>query len=190
MSNHQRKNKKVPGSVRKPTNDRVILVKSSIKGRTGSVFFSYPAYVGKVKESSQELMEFTQDQIANKQLIFKILETTNIYNSVVNSCKNAGLYLVDSGRDWNILFAGYIKGEFLREVDKHQRINHFPSSYEIGRKDRMWMNVARMKRKFGADFNICPNTYVLPNDYRRFQIDFKTKENSKAMWIMKPAASS
>lgn len=58
--------------------------------------------------------------------MFKIVETTNIYNSVVNSCKNAGMYLVDSGRDWNVLFTGFIRGESLKEVHKYQRINHFP----------------------------------------------------------------
>lgn len=154
MRNHQRKNKKVPGSVRKPTNDKVVLMKSSLKGRPDAVFFSYPAYVGKTKESSLALKECTQEQLGSKQLIFKIAESTNIYNSVVNSCKNAGMYLVDSGKDWNILFTGYIRSEALREVHKYQRINHFPCSYELGRKDRMWKNVSRMKRKFGADYNI------------------------------------
>lgn len=190
MRSHQRKNKKIPGSVRKPTKDLVVLCKSSLKGRPDFVFFSYPAYVGKEKEAQTTLKEVMQENIANKQLVFKISETTNIYNSVVNSCKNAGLYLVDSGRDWNLLFTGFVRGESLREVHKYQRINHFPCSYEIGRKDRMWKNIARMKRKFGVDYNICPNTYVLPTDYRRFQCDFKLKENSKAMWIMKPCASS
>lgn len=154
MRNHQRKNKKVPGSVRKPTNDKVVLMKSNIKGKPDAVFFSYPGYVGKAKESSLALKECTQEQLGSKQLIFKIAESTNIYNSVVNSCKNAGMYLVDSGKDWNLLFTGYIRSEALREVNKYQRINHFPGSYELGRKDRMWKNISRMKRKFGVDYNI------------------------------------
>ena len=52
MKGHLRKSKKVPGSVRKPTNDNVTLVQSSIKGRPDCAFFSYPAYVGKQKETS------------------------------------------------------------------------------------------------------------------------------------------
>lgn len=104
MLSHQRKNKKIPGSVRKPTAEFVKLMKSSIKGRPDIVFFDYPKYVGKKKETQLKVTEVDQTAIANSQVIFKILETTNIYNSVVNSCKNAGLYLVDSGRDWNLLF--------------------------------------------------------------------------------------
>jgi len=194
MRGHLRKNKKVPGSVRKPTNDNVTLVQSSIKGRPDCALFSYPAYVGKQKETSLNVKLVTQDQLGSKHLVFKIAETTNIYNSVVNSCKNAGLHLSESGKDWNILFTGYVRdlqsgskiGDSLRDMHKYQRVNHFPCSYEIGRKDKIWKNIARMKRKYGADYNICPVTYVLPTDYRRFCVDHKTKENSKSMWIMKP----
>jgi hypothetical protein len=154
MKNHQRKNKKVPGSVRKPTNDTVVFVKSPYKSRLDVAFFSYPAYVGFDKESNTGIKKTTQEQITNKQLVFKIAETTNIYNSVVNSCKNAGFHLTDSGRDWNLLFCGFLRAEFLREVHKYQRINHFPCSYELGRKDRMWKNLSKMKRQFGSDYNI------------------------------------
>ena len=116
----------MPGSVRKPTNDNVVLVKSQFKGRPDAAFFSYPSYVGVTKTIDAELKLITQDKINNKQLVFKIAETTNIYNSVVNSCKNAGFYLTDSGREWNLLLCGYVKPDFLREVHKYQRINHFP----------------------------------------------------------------
>ena len=54
----------------------------------------------------------------------------------------------------------------------------------------MYKNIAKMKRQYGADYNICPNTYVLPTDYRRFITDFKAKEYAKSMWIMKPCAQS
>lgn len=104
MRAHIRKNKKVPGSVKKPTKDTICMLKSSVKGRPDVVFFSYPAYVKKEKEANTKIVEYEQGYFKNKQIVFKIAETTNIYNSVVNSCKNAGFYLVDSGRNWNILF--------------------------------------------------------------------------------------
>ena len=172
------------------TNEKVVLLQSWIKSRPWVVFFSYPAYVLKEKVAKSELRECSQEELSNFQLVFKITETTNIYNSVVNSWKNAGFYLVDSGRDWNILFTGYIRPEALKDVNKHQRINHFPWSYELGRKDRLWKNVAKMKRKFEGEYNIWPPTYIFPIDYKRFIADFKMKENAKAMWIIKPASSS
>jgi len=50
-------------------------------------------------------------------LVFKIAEGTNIYNSLVNSCKNAGMILHDEDDEWNLLWAGYASNETLRDMD-------------------------------------------------------------------------
>lgn len=42
--------------------------------------------------------------------------------------------------DWNVLFTGALKEETLRQLKTKQKINHFPMSYNIGRKDAMWKN--------------------------------------------------
>ena len=39
---------------------------------------------------------------------------------------------------------------------------------QIGRKDNMWRNVSRLRRLHNVDFDICPQTYVLPEDFARF----------------------
>ena len=46
----------------------------------------------------------------------------------------------------------------------------------------------RMKRKFGEDYNICPLTFILPEDYSRLCVE--RDSDAKALWIMKPVASS
>jgi hypothetical protein len=78
-----------------------------------------------------------------------------VYNAVVNSFKNAGFKMTAMG-GWNALWCGYIKAEFLRGLESYQKLNHFPGTYEVGRKDNMWRNISRMKRLFGNDFNIAP----------------------------------
>jgi len=45
-----------------------------------------------------------------------------------------------------------------------------------------------MKRKFGDDYDICPPTYILPEDYTRLTIE--KDQDPKALWIMKPVASA
>jgi tubulin polyglutamylase TTLL4 len=50
--------------------------------------------------------------------------------------------------------------------------------------------VSKMRRQFGMEYEICPSTYVFPEDYKRFITDRDNTDNSKAMWIMKPSASS
>lgn len=190
MSRHARRNKKIPGSVRKPTNTTITIIKSPIEGGSENIFFNYPKYVGEDKDYNGKLVQYDQKDMKKCKLVLKISESTHIYNSVVNSCKNAGFYLTDVGKDWNLLWTSSSKTEVLRTMNKFQRMNHFPSGYQLGRKDLMWKNISRQKRQFGSEYNICPKTYIFPHDYRRFIIDAKSKDNKKAYYIMKPVASS
>ena len=45
-----------------------------------------------------------------------------------------------------------------------------------------------MRRNFGKEYEICPMTYVLPEDYKRFLYDREYDANGQ--WIIKPAAGS
>lgn len=138
MSRHVRRHKKIPGSVRKPTNKTIVLHQCPIEGGNDTIYFEYPPYVGKAKESKGKLAKYTQDEMTRCRLVLKIAESTHIYNSVVNSCKNAGFYLTDVGKDWNLLWTGGTKTDDLRYMNKFQKMNHFPGSYQLGRKDLMW----------------------------------------------------
>lgn len=46
--------------------------------------------------------------------------------------------------------------------------------------------MSRMKRGFGAEYDFCPTTYILPEDYQRFAVD----RDNYPIWIMKPNALS
>lgn len=54
----------------------------------------------------------------------------------------------------------------------------------------MWKNIQRMKRNFPSDYDICPTTYLLPEEYKKLVSDRESDNNSKALYIMKPNASS
>ena len=67
---------------------------------------------------------------ANMALGFKVHETTNVYNSVVNTMKTAGIPIMPPNtRQWNVIWVGICKEQMLKEATKFQRINHFPNSY-------------------------------------------------------------
>ena len=53
----------------------------------------------------------------------------------------------------------------------------------------MWRNIQRMRRLHGKAFDICPQTYIFPEDYKRWTIDREAAQ-FKNLYIMKPAASS
>lgn len=177
--------------MRKPTNNNVVIHRAPLEGASETIFFNYPKYVGKSKDVMGKVESYKQSDLGkSNRLILKIVETTNIYNSLVNSCKNAGFYLTDSGKDWNLCWSGNSKLDFLQYMNKFQKLNHFPGSYHLGRKDLMWKNISKMKRQFGDDYDICPKTYLLPHDYQRFVSETKSKDISKNYYIMKPVASS
>lgn len=70
----------------------------------------------------------------------------------------------------------------------HQRVNHFPRSYELTRKDRLYKNIEKVQRLKGMKhFDFIPQTFVLPGDYREL---CTTHHRLRGPWIVKPVASS
>jgi hypothetical protein len=84
-----------------------------------------------------------------------------------------------------------------------QKINHFPLSYELTRKDRLAVNIKKMQAKYSKTyFNFIPETFVIPEQYEEFeeafnQINLKMsrqhavhksiqKVTKNNMWIVKP----
>ena len=66
------------------------------------------------------------------------------------------------------------------------QLNHFPGSFQIGRKDRLWRNLSRLQLQFGkAEFNFFPQTYVLPCDLKQLKRAWD-EGNAKQKWIIKP----
>ena len=48
----------------------------------------------------------------------------------------------------------------------------------MGRKDNLWMNLSKMKRKHPKDYDFIPNTYLLAYDYDRYIIIFLMIDSS------------
>ena len=78
-----------------------------------------------------------------------------------------------------------------------QKCNHFPASFELGRKDNLARNLARMKRTHGAPhFDFIPESYLLPahynllaNEFEHFQAD-RSNKKEQLQFIVKPKANS
>jgi tubulin polyglutamylase TTLL5 len=102
--------------------------------------------------------------IDNCELLYKILKgDTKLVRSV---CELNGMNFTES-HEWNLLWATSSCKTYLYEgLNEYQRVNHFPMSYEITRKDRLCFNYVKMQEKFGADnYDFVPETYILPNEY-------------------------
>ena len=104
-------------------------------------------------------------------------------------------FVYTESHDWNVLWIAAAGKPYLYEgLNEFQKINHFPSSYEITRKDKLWINMLRMQEKFGKrNFYITPDTFLLPDEFADFFAEFhqvKNTEGRKSLWISKPWASS
>ncbi|XP_061172530.1 tubulin polyglutamylase TTLL5-like isoform X1 [Saccostrea echinata] len=91
--------------------------------------------------------------------------------------------------DYNIIWTGgHLKPFTLRSLTEFQKVNHFPRSYEITRKDRLFKNIQRMQQIKGfKHFDIIPQSFILPSEYQDFCASFLRE---KGLWIVKPVASS
>ncbi|XP_054597553.2 tubulin polyglutamylase TTLL5 isoform X2 [Nothobranchius furzeri] len=94
-----------------------------------------------------------------------------------------------NSNDFNLMWTGsHLKPYVLRSLQDYQKVNHFPRSYELTRKDRLYKNIQRMQQTHGfKNFHIIPQTFVLPSENQEFRNCFA---KDKGPWIIKPVASS
>jgi len=87
--------KKRLSSLIKPVSEMILLQKSIYEGRPMTVFFQYPDYWGFVRQK-ENIVQYTQDEFRKQgfSLSFRVTGSTHVYNSVVNSMKNAGFAMI------------------------------------------------------------------------------------------------
>nr|XP_057947118.1 tubulin polyglutamylase TTLL5 isoform X2 [Doryrhamphus excisus] len=125
---------------------------------------------------------------ARYNMAFKIVRTES--RLVRGILTNHGFHEVNANsNDFNLMWTGsHLKPYLLRSLQDFQKVNHFPRSYELTRKDRLYKNIQRMQEAHGfRNFHIVPQTFVLPSEYQEFCSCY-TKD--KGPWIIKPVASS
>ena len=164
----------------------VYLLSPIYSNRSPTVLFDYPPQCQKQSRKSNRVVLQT-DINESKPLFYKISDSVHTYNCMVNALANAGFTPI-MGKGYNFKASGVPHPKVLRKFNQFQKTNHFPGIWQIGRKDNLWRNVYRMRRKHGQDYEICPKTYILPEDYSRLQAELE--ENPKSLWILKPSASS
>lgn len=70
------------------------------------------------------------------------------------------------------------------------QLNHFPGTFQIGRKDRLWRNLSKMQGRFGKqEFSFFPRTFVLPQDIKLLRKAWEDG-GSRQKWIIKPVCGT
>lgn len=94
------------------------------------------------------------------------------------------------GKEWLVMWSGpRMRDKEYQGLHELQRVNHFPGSTELTRKDRICVHFERMAKRFGREgFDFLPETYVLPKQMDEFLAVHEAKPDH--IWIVKPNASS
>ena len=171
------------GNALRAHNPIMRIMPSPVPGRSGTVSIAYPPYINKKRKEEPG----AQDR-ETSGLYFKIGPKVHEYNCVRNSWLRAGFVRTSS---WNKC-AGYwgrhCSASAFRNLNRWQKVNHFPGSWTLGRKDRLGRIMGRMRRIHGTDFNIHAETMVMPMDRRKLSNLISVEP--RALWIIKPASSS
>jgi len=122
------------------------------------------------------------------KLMVKMTSTTG---QIVEAILKAQGFVSTDGA-CNVLWTGgHLKNEEIKELklNPYQKINHFPRTVDITRKDKLYQQMKRMQDTYGMEYGFIPRTFILPTER---EAAIKAIENSglEDNWILKPVGSS
>lgn len=85
---------------------------------------------------------------------------------------------------------GYVSHGFAKALKNSQKVNHFPGSWVLGRKNLLYRSILRMQREFPRDYCFLPQTWLYPLQIQSLKMlmDYPSKYNPP-YYIVKPEAS-
>ncbi|PWA19420.1 hypothetical protein CCH79_00017156 [Gambusia affinis] len=111
-------------------------------------------------------------------------------NIVKHTIARSHFKATKKSNNWLGCWGHHMKSPGFKAIGEHQKLNHFPGTFQIGRKDRLWRNLSKMQHRFGKqEFNFFPKTFILPQDIKLLRKAWEDS-GSKKKWIIKPPASA
>lgn len=94
-----------------------------------------------------------------------------------------------TSEDWDLLWSDcYIAEDFIRKMAPHQRINHFPGSYLLCKKNFLASHLLKIQQILPEAYDFFPKTWILPFNYNNLQ-EYSEASSYKKVFIAKPEAS-
>ena len=180
---------------RDPPDGYVRLRPSAYNNIPATVFIEYPPELN-IKRADVNFLE----KLGKRQLCY-----TSYWERICirNAFHRAG-FEKDPKGPWTAMWSKHQTDDQMQGLNCLQKVNHFPHSWCVGRKDRLARTMHSMYRVHGAEFNFHPPSFILPAEReaanRQIAIDIKTatQRGSKGasiagnggLYIIKPVASS
>lgn len=152
---------------------------------THSLFPNIPPsiYFG-TQDEKVELLPWAQ----RKLLKWKMSTVTP--NIVKQAVARSHFRVTKKSHDWLGCWGHHMKSTAFKSIREYQKLNHFPGTFQIGRKDRLWRNLSKMQARFGRkEFNFFPQSFVLPQDIKLLRKAWE-EGGTRQKWIVKPPASA
>lgn len=129
-----------------------------------------------------------QEQVEDLKLGFRLY---NCEAALIRHTLEAnGLKETDGREQWSLFWgAGMLRSSLYLTLGKGQKVNHFPRSVEMTRKDSLFKNLAKMQALHtNRHYGFFPASCLLPTD-NSFLSNRMTKHAGE-VWILKPPAGS
>ncbi|XP_040913177.1 tubulin polyglutamylase TTLL4 isoform X2 [Toxotes jaculatrix] len=127
---------------------------------------------------------------AEQRRLLKWKMSTVTPNVVKHIIARSHFKVTKRSHDWLGCWGHHMKSPGFKALGEHQKLNHFPGTFQIGRKDRLWRNLSKMQARFGKqEFSFFPRTFILPQDIKLLRKAWEDG-GSRQKWIIKPPASA
>uniref|UniRef100_A0A1A7XK55 Tubulin tyrosine ligase-like family, member 4 n=1 Tax=Iconisemion striatum TaxID=60296 RepID=A0A1A7XK55_9TELE len=127
---------------------------------------------------------------AEQRRLLKWKMSTVTPNIVKHTIARSHFKATKRNQDWLGCWGHHMKSPGFKALGEHQKLNHFPGTFQIGRKDRLWRNLSKMQLRFGKkEFSFLPRTFILPQDIKLLRRAWEDG-GSMQKWIVKPPASA
>ena len=171
----------------KEKSTNILLMKSLFQHRPATVFFDYP--FSKKRKKPQGLC------ITNTDIEVKYSCTWE-RNCIKNAFKEAGCIRNETEKFQSCDWIKPPAPGYFKKLKCYNRVNHYPGSWCLGRKDRLLKCIQRAKRFASSShvnqkdaYDFFPEGWKLPQDYQLFQT-VMNREQQNSIFILKPSASS
>jgi len=136
-------------------------------------------------ESEEDI--WSPEQVMAREADLRFRVGGSLYLCVKKCLERNGFQPCTSGEaDWNIFWGRPLRPNEFGELDQFQKVNHFPGTSVLGRKDQLARACQRARRLWGAEeMDFLPKTWVLPSDRSELATDVEDKD-TKTMYIVKP----
>ncbi|XP_061721366.1 tubulin polyglutamylase TTLL5 isoform X3 [Cydia pomonella] len=182
----EKKNKKNKGKNKRKTNIHKKISETNLQ--TGSPMDSDDSEQLVKEVDSVKVLESNCMPARLLKITYKLVNTeTKLLNRLLQA--HGLVESVPDAKDFNLLWSGlHPKPDVLRSLSPYQRVNHFPRSYELTRKDKLFKNIEKMQYFRGLKhFDFIPTTFLMPAEFKEL---CTAHYRTKGPWIVKPAASS